>query len=121
MKRQMYKQMSKEDGKALCLKIDVSYSLGGMNYFNGQRNSRGIYVHFSTVERKSREGYTTESYMPFDGSSFKILVLELKRKSEKKSQIVFDKLKEMEDKLFALYQGMNKSDLLHTIQGINLN
>ena len=117
----MYKEISKEGDTGKHMKIDISYSLGGMNYFNGQVNRRGVYVHLSTVEKQQRSGYVSESYMPFDNSSFKILVLELKRKSEGKTQKVYEKIKEMEEKLFALYQKMDKSELLHLVQWINLN
>ena len=124
MKRTLYKALEKQtdnelpgDRKKLA-KIEVSYSKGGMNYFNGQGNRRGVYVHFTQVQRENRGGYHTESYMLFDDTSFKVMALELKRLSQKTLDNVYTQIKEIEDKLFTLYEKMDKPEILRLVQSI---
>lgn len=98
-------------------KIDVSYSLGGINYMTGDHNRRGIYIHFTIVERTERDGYTTESYGLFADGSFKILFEELKRKSQKKMDAAIDWVMQHKERLHDLHTAGNKSELLRLIQG----
>lgn len=65
------------------IKYDVFYDLGGMNYFNGQRNRRGYYISVRSVTRTERDGYSTESFGMFDGTKYFISPGELKRNSTK--------------------------------------
>ena len=125
MKKTFYKRIegeSEEVGdKIKFLKIEVAYSLGGMNFFDGKQNRRGLYVHFNHVEKENRGGYFSESFMPFDECNFKIMAVVLKRKSEKKSEQLHVALAKIEKQLFDLYEQMNKNELLKLVQGINLN
>lgn len=59
------------------LKVDTYYSIGGMNYFVGESERRGIWLSVTPVQRTQ----TSERYTAFTGS--KICLLELKRKSDK--------------------------------------
>lgn len=59
------------------LKIEVYYSLGGMNYFTGRAENRGYYISVSPVYRNG----ITESYTSFTG--IKHCLSTVSRKSEK--------------------------------------
>jgi len=59
------------------LKVSIYYSLGGMNYFSGNSEERGIYVSVSPVKRELK----WESTTAFSG--VKELVKPLKRFSQK--------------------------------------
>lgn len=63
-------------------KIHVSYNKGGINYFNYKQENRGYYVHVSNgVDRKSSDGFISESFAMFNG--FKICLCTVKRASAK--------------------------------------
>lgn len=70
------------------IKISTGYELGGVNGWNGQRNSRGYYVYVQPVERKDNGGWISESFVMFSG--YKFCVEEVERKSKK----VFEKVEQ---------------------------
>lgn len=63
------------------LRVELYYSLGGMNYWTYKQDSRGYYLSVTPVERIQRNGYTTEGYIT--GSGVKMLIKEVSRKSVK--------------------------------------
>lgn len=63
------------------LKIELYYSLGGMNYFTYAQEKRGYYLSVSPVEHVERGGYTLESCTAFSG--VKQLVKTVSRRSAK--------------------------------------
>lgn len=83
----MNKTISKEylevaQGDATHLKVEIYYSMGGMNYFSGRSEARGIYISVSPVTRTLHEGkFWTESYKGFSGT--KQHVKEMNRFSQK--------------------------------------
>lgn len=97
--------------------IQACYELGGMNYFSGNINPRGIYIHFDIKE--IADGWIKSSL--FDGKSFKILFQELKRKSAKKVSEAEVWIKANEDELFNMYESMNKNSLLEFVQSVHIN
>lgn len=78
----MKKYIKIENTENEFLKIDVYYSLGGMNYWNGKVEPRGYYLSVQRVERKNEGSYTTESFTVGRGG-VRSLLLEVKRKSDK--------------------------------------
>lgn len=64
------------------LKISVRYDKGGINYFTGQSERRGIYVHFKPVHRGGMFETTTLLGSNKE-SGFKVFVRDLGRKSQK--------------------------------------
>lgn len=64
------------------LKIEVYYSKGGMNYWNGRNEPRGYYLSVTKVEREVCNGYTSESFMVGSGG-VRSFLLEVKRQSPK--------------------------------------
>ena len=71
------------EGRATHLKVEVYYSKGGMNYFSGNSEKRGLYLSVSPVSRSTDESgrYTTESFTAFSGT--KRLVKEMVKFSQK--------------------------------------
>ena len=64
------------------LKVEIYYDLGGMNYFSGSVEGRGIKLSVSPVQRnKNEDGVVWESYTAFSG--FKKLVKEMTRFNQK--------------------------------------
>lgn len=54
--------------KATHLKVEVYYSKGGINYFTGSNEKRGIYLSVSPVTRTEYEGGgASEGYTAFSG------------------------------------------------------
>ena len=50
------------------LKVEVYYAIGGMNYFNGSNEARGIYLSVTPVSRSCHEGkFWSESYKGWSG------------------------------------------------------
>jgi hypothetical protein len=59
------------------IEVELSYNIGGMNYFTSKAESRGLYLHVSPVQRKEN----SRVYTGFTG--VKTCVKELKRFSQK--------------------------------------
>ena len=71
-----------ESEKANHLKVELYYDKGGMNYFTGGTERRGLYLSVSPVTLTKYEGGgSSEGYIAFTGT--KKLVKELKRFSNK--------------------------------------
>lgn len=62
-------------------KVQLFYSLGGINYFSGDHNRRGIYLSVTPVTLSDRDGFAFESSIMFSG--LKMLLKELTRFSRK--------------------------------------
>jgi hypothetical protein len=63
--------------KANVVRVSVSYNVGGWNYFTGNKERRGLFLHVSPLEIKEN----SIGYVGFSGS--KMFVKEMKRYSEK--------------------------------------
>jgi hypothetical protein len=75
-------------GNATHLKVELYYSLGGMNYFTGANEARGLYLSVSPVTRTVYEfGGASESYVGFSGIKQHVLSM------GKKNQKTFDGFK----------------------------
>ena len=72
-----YIKILNPDKNANYLKIEIYYSLGGMNYFTGRAENRGYYISVSPVYRDG----ILESYTSFTG--IKQCLNTVSRKSEK--------------------------------------
>jgi hypothetical protein len=75
----MMKQYVERNGKTL--KVEVYYTLGGLNYFTGRQEKRGYYLSVIPVEIKESNGIRSEICSIFSGA--KELILEVKRRSKK--------------------------------------
>jgi hypothetical protein len=73
------------------LKVEVYYSLGGLNYFTGRQEKRGYYLSVTPVEIEDHGGYRTETVTLFSG--VKELLKEVTRRS-KKAETEAEKLAE---------------------------
>lgn len=65
------------------LKVSVRYDKGGVNYFNGNQDKRGVYVHFKPVHRGNNFESCTCLSANKKENGFKIFVRELGRMSQK--------------------------------------
>lgn len=63
------------------LKLQLYYQKGGMNYFTGKVEARGIFLLAVPVEREDRGTYTSEVVTMFSG--IKQLVLPMNKFSQK--------------------------------------
>jgi len=106
--QEWYKQ--KENG--LWMKIEILYSLGGMNYFSGRNEPRGYSVAFITAEI----GENFEKYAPMSDENFRIFVKEVKRKSSKTERELIEYVGSIIDELFELYEKMDKELIFNKIR-----
>ena len=80
-----YLKVKPNDGRTTHLKVEVYYSLGGMNPWTYKQEPRGYYLSVCPVERDVRpDGFTMESFTAFAGT--KLLLKEVTRKSAKAEQ-----------------------------------
>ena len=70
------------------LEIRVAYSLGCHSYLSGERCRRGYYIHFTKVKITERNGYSMKESSIFSPDNFKVMALEVKRKSAKVEELV---------------------------------
>jgi hypothetical protein len=83
------------------LDIDVGHVNGGMNYFSGRVESKGIEVYFTKV--KLSDDMKSYEFSPHDKENFRIKVASYKRKSQKKLDQVFQFVKDNQDSLLQLW------------------
>lgn len=96
-------------------KIQVDYTLGGINYATGSPNKRGCYAYFAIVERSDRGTYSTESHALFGPGSFKILIREMKRDHKPTVFAAYDYIEKHADALHALHIADNKAEILNIL------
>jgi hypothetical protein len=71
------------------LKVETYYSIGGMNYFNGTNEPRGIYLSVSPVTRSCHEGkYWSESFKGFSGNKKHMFAMERYNKKKCETFVV---------------------------------
>jgi hypothetical protein len=70
----------------LTLKVEVSYNIGGMNYFQGVNMKRGYYLSVTPTRINRNEAGEIVSTTTTAFSGYTELILETKRKSEKQFQ-----------------------------------
>lgn len=69
------------------LKVSVTYSLGGYNYWYSQNTPRGYYLNVMPVELSESMGHKMESYHLLSNySGLKFLLKEVKRQSKTREQ-----------------------------------
>lgn len=91
------------DNESNVLSIMVRQASGGINYYNGKREERGIYIYFCKEKYVKQNGYVTREYMPFDDCNFKILAETNKRKNQKRLDIYEKFIFDNKDKLLELW------------------
>ena len=68
MQERLLKELPILNHKANILKVKLYYSKGGMNYFTGSNERRGLYLSVSPVTRSQHDwGGRSESYTAFSG------------------------------------------------------
>lgn len=102
----MKKYLSVQGNDVNCLKIEVYYHLGGINYFTYKDEQRGYYLSISPINKRGN----TESYTAFSG--IKILLLEVKRKSNKSYNEALKLAKDLEEKYIKYVCDRNNLKLL---------
>lgn len=95
------------------LKIQVYYSLGGMNYFTYKQDGRGFYLNVTPVKLEKRQGYTMESFTMFSG--IKKFLLPCTRYSEKRLEEALKLSDEWIDKLICHVLDKQQKEKLATI------
>ncbi len=105
----------KQENEFYC--IEARYEKGGMNYFNGREDKRGIYIHFD--KKEIADGWTRTS--PFSESSFKIFFQPLGRKSAKKVDAANEWIENNKDDLFDMYEELDKMSLLKFVQSVHID
>lgn len=73
----LIKSLEVKEGRATHVDIQLYYSIGGMNYFTGNNETRGLYVSASPYTKNS----FSKSFTAFSG--VKQLVKEMKRFNKK--------------------------------------
>ena len=96
------------------LKIRVYYTKGGVNFWNGKTNGRGVYVSVMPVEiSHSESGYSSESWMM--GQGMAAFVLPLARKNDKAIEAVAEKIDELVPEAFQCATFENCNPALYKI------
>ena len=111
----IYEKLKGPIGRYNELKISVDYYLGGMNYFNGQTSKRGIYLHLTPI---IRNGGMSESTL-LGGqreSGFKVLLEELSRRSQKKIDLQFNKIKKVSKQISSFYYDDKNQEIFNIIK-----
>lgn len=86
------------------LVLEVTYQLGGANWGTGREEARGIYLHFTNKTITQHDGYESSQFSLYGDGNCKVLVKELKRKSQKQLDLFFDFLKENKDEFIKAFK-----------------
>lgn len=105
-----YLKVQENPASVTDLKIELYYSLGGMNYSTYRVESRGYYLSVTPVERRVSSGYTSECYTAFTG--IKQLVKGVKRKSQKAEKEAENLAENLVNELIEYVCGQNGLELL---------
>lgn len=101
-----YKYVPFKDGEAsnnrTHLKISVGYQKGGVNWYNGQHETGGIYVYFTPVRK---EQWSVSQIL---GEGYKIHVADSNRKNTRKMEKIFNALEPKMDALKDFYVAEDK-------------
>lgn len=79
------------------LRVDLYYSLGGMNYFTYKSEARGYYLSVTPVEVSDHNGYKCESTVLMSG--IKKLIKEVSRQSQRAANEAAELAKGFEEML----------------------
>ena len=82
------------------MEISLLYRKGGANFFSGQVEARGYEIEFTLVEK----GDNMISYAPMNNTNFRLLLKEVLRYSDKAYDLLEEKIKNNQEKLFSLYE-----------------
>ena len=102
--RKYRKLVPSKDGENT-LRIEIGYQLGGMNWYNGDEESRGYYLYCTPCERKHSylgdgTGYTF--YTETLGKGGKLLLKAVGRQSQKAKQEAIEIARKKEDVLVGM-------------------
>lgn len=116
MDKKIYKPLKEKIGNFKELCIEVFYSLGGMNYFSGGVNRRGVYLLLKPVSR-GENGFTESMLMGGQREcGFKILLEELPRKSQKVIDKQFIKVEPLANQIADLYFENRNDEIVQLIK-----
>ena len=105
------KQYLKTNKENTEIKLELSYSIGGMNYFTSKVEKRGYWLHMQPLEiSRSSNGITIEQYTPAKG--YKHLILETKRKSDKAYKTALEMIEETKQRMIEAIQEESNLQLI---------
>lgn len=98
----------REDGeeKYNNIEIKLSYNLGGINYFTGNKDPRGYYLYITPITITQKDGYTTQSFTISadpDTKGIKYFLKETKRKNDKLQEKLWNKVEPETESLKNLF------------------
>lgn len=97
-----FKQLKTPIGNYNELKIEVDYTLGGMNYFSGNVNKRGYKLYLTPCSRGN--GFMQTTMMgPTEESGFYILLEEVTRLNKKRQDYWWSVVEPLVDEIADLY------------------
>lgn len=97
-----FKQLKTPVGDYNELKIEVEYTLGGMNYFSGKTNKRGYKLYLTPCSRAT--GFMQTTLMgSTEESGFYILLEEVTRLNKKRQEHWWSVVEPLTDKIADLY------------------
>ena len=112
-----FEKETKAFDNANTLTIEVDYHKGGFNPFTGKQEGRGVYV----LVRPSKVENGMRSFMLFGEFTFKILVKEMGRKSQKQIDMVGERIAPHIDELVAIAETKDKHAFYDKVMSIVLN
>ena len=107
-----FKQLKTPAGNYNELKIEVSYTLGGMNYFSGTTNKRGYKLYLKPVSRAG--GVMSATLMgSTEESGFYILLEEVTRLNKKRQEHWWQVVEPLTDKIADLYSERRFQEIIN--------
>ena len=109
----------KNSGDYNNLKVEASYAKGGMNYFNGNREPKGMYISVAASEVSYSRGFKSEAFLMFDDSvaNFKFFLFPMGRDNKKKVAAFNAALDGLDgEAVAALFEADNKKAIVDVVK-----
>ena len=111
---ELTKDFNSEIGNTMM--IELYYSLGGYNYFNGENEPRGYRLSFTHAYY---DGCVKET-KPRDNKNFRVFIKEVKRRSSKLEDKLSKEVIKYQDELFDAFSKDDKEEIINIINKFNI-
>ena len=102
------------------LKIALTHSHGGVNYFDNHVESAGYFLSFRPIQIENKDGYGMVTFSLFERPelSYKINIYEKYRLSKKTEQVLWDLFLSNKDRIFEAWETLIPTNVMKVLQSV---
>lgn len=102
------------------LKIALTHSHGGVNYFNNHIDDAGYYLNFRPIQIENKDGYGMITFTLFEKSelSFKVNIFEKYRRSKKTEEKLWNLVLSNKNQIFEAWETLIPTNVMRVLQNV---